>query len=57
MSALDKIKAWFGRTEAAVEDEAHGARPVATTPGDPDRETSTNAQMEGAVGEPYPDEK
>jgi hypothetical protein len=56
MSALEKIKAWFGRAETAVEDEAHGAKPVSTSPGDADRETSTNAQVEGAVGQPWPDE-
>jgi hypothetical protein len=56
VSALDKIKGWFGRAETAVEEEAHGATPVATSPGDRDRETSTNAQTEGAVGQPWPEE-
>jgi hypothetical protein len=43
-SLLEKIKSWLRGAET----------PVATPPGDPDRETSTNAQVEGAVGEPYP---
>jgi hypothetical protein len=40
---------------------AEGGTPVATPPpgasagiGDTDRETSTNAQVEGAVGQPWP---
>jgi hypothetical protein len=51
MSLLDTLKGWFQR----VEDVAEGETPVTAT-GDSDRETSTNAQVEGAVGEPYPDE-
>jgi len=50
LSLLDTIKGWFRR-------EREGGAPVATAPADPDRETSTNAQVEGAVGEPYPDEE
>jgi hypothetical protein len=57
---LEKIKRWFRRATKSVEDVAHGLEPAATPPpgagsstGDTDRETSTNAQVEGAVGEPY----
>jgi hypothetical protein len=57
-SALDKIKQWFRREEATVEEEVEGREPVATPPegpgGDPDRETSTNAQTAGASGQPWP---
>jgi len=48
---LDTIKGWFQRAEEV----ADGETPV-TAAGGSDRETSTNAQVEGAVGEPYPDE-
>ena len=55
---LEAIRKWFRRTEEAVEREAEGGEPVATPPigepGDRDRETSTNAQMEGASDEPWP---
>ena len=55
---LEKIKGWFRRGEKAVEDVAESGAAVATPPpgtsGDPDRETSTNAQMGGAVGQPWP---
>jgi hypothetical protein len=55
VSALDRIKAWLGRAETAVKEESHGARPATTSPpGEPDRETSTDAQVEGAVGQPWP---
>jgi hypothetical protein len=45
----------------AAEDEAGGGTPVATPPpgarsaeaGDAERETSTNAQLEGAADEPW----
>ena len=59
MGGFEKLKAWFRGATKSVEDEAHGLEPVATPPpgarshGDRDRETSTNAQVEGAVGEPY----
>lgn len=59
-AGLEKIKAWFRRTTESVEDAAESGEPVATpapgagsSRGDADRETSTNAQVEGAVGEPY----
>jgi len=54
---LEKIKGWFGRTGASAEEVADGGEPVATPPSgtvaDADRETSTNAQMEGSVDEPW----
>ena len=46
MSLLDSLKALFGRGEPV-------ATPAPGTPGEQDRETSTNAQIEGAVGEAY----
>lgn len=57
-SIADKVKGWFRRAETAVEEEASGARPVTTSPtGGAERETSTNAQVEGAAGQPWPDEE
>jgi len=55
MSAgVEKIRAWFRRTDKSVEDVAEGKEPVTMSPfGDRERESSTNAQVEGAVGEPY----
>ena len=60
MGALDSITRWFRRARTAAEDEAKGGTPVATPPQgapsselDDDRETSTNAQPEGAADEPY----
>ena len=60
MTTLKKIKTWFQRATTSVEDVAHGLEPAETPPpgarsstGDTDRETSTDAQVEGAVGEPY----
>jgi hypothetical protein len=57
MSTLDRIKRWFQRTAREGEDVVEGAEPVATPPsgssGDADRETSTNAQMQGARDEPW----
>lgn len=56
-SALDKLKGWLGRRKDEARDVAEGGRPV-TTPaagtGDSERETSTNAQVEGAAGEAWP---
>jgi hypothetical protein len=57
---LNRIKRWFRQAVGTVEDEAEGASPAATPPpgsggtGDSERETSTNAQMEGAADEPWP---
>jgi hypothetical protein len=58
---LEKVKAFFRRAAASEEELVHGGEPVATPPpgaaseqtDDPDRETSTNAQLEGAAGEPW----
>jgi hypothetical protein len=50
MSAvLDKLKDWL----RGAEDVAEGEIPVATPRHDADRETSANAQTEGAVGQPW----
>jgi len=56
-NGLDKIKQWLRRTATSAEEVAEGGEPVATPPGDMDRETSTNAQMEGASGEPWSGEE
>jgi hypothetical protein len=63
-ASLDRIKQWFRREATTAEDVVKGAKPVAEPPAgvDPDsmssedveRETSTNAQMEGAADEPWP---
>ena len=58
---LEKIKGWFRRAGTSAEEVAEGGEPVATPPpgsasaptSDPDRETSTNAQSEGAADEPW----
>jgi hypothetical protein len=60
-NGFDKIKGWFRRSAESVEETAEGGNPVATPPpgatstdmGDIDRETSTNAQVEGAAGQPW----
>jgi len=54
---LDGIKKWFRRLTGAAEEEAKGGMPATTpAPGsnDDERETSTNAQTEGASDEPWP---
>jgi hypothetical protein len=59
---LQKIREWFRREANAVEEVVEGETPVATPPpgaawagtGDTDRETSTNAQVEGAADQPWP---
>jgi hypothetical protein len=56
-----RIAALLRRTATAVEEIAEGEEPVATPPpgaasarfGDPSRETSTNARVEGAADEPW----
>jgi hypothetical protein len=63
-ASLDRIKRWFRREADTADDVIGGATPVAEPPAgvDPDssgsedveRETSTNAQMEGAADEPWP---
>ena len=62
MSGLQTIRGWLRRSVNAVEEEAESGIAVATPPpgaasgegGDAERETSTNAQVEGAVGQPWP---
>jgi hypothetical protein len=58
----ERIKRWFHRAVGSVEDAVQGESPAATPPpganqggmGDDERETSTNAQTEGAANEPWP---
>ena len=50
---LDGIKRLFAGAEAGVETDAEGGEPVATPPGEDERETSTNAQMMGSSDEPW----
>jgi len=60
-TTLERIKRSFRRILGAVEDDVKGGLPAATPPaganplgmGDDERETSTNAQTEGAAGEPW----
>jgi hypothetical protein len=56
-SMMDRIKSWFGSSAETVKDDMGEANPDAMPPpgerGDSERETSTNAQTEGAVGEPW----
>jgi hypothetical protein len=52
---IDKIKSWFGKEENRVEYVVGGGEPVTVPPGGEDeRETSTNAQSQGAAEEPWP---
>jgi hypothetical protein len=61
MMFLEKLKRLFRRDASSVETITRGGDPVATPPpgtespwtGEGDRETSTNAQTEGAAGEPW----
>jgi hypothetical protein len=57
MGALDRIKQWFRKAGNEAETVAKGGEPDATPPsggfGEPERETSTNAQMQGASDEPW----
>jgi hypothetical protein len=59
-ATFERFKRWFRGTAGSAEDAAEGGSPIATPPpganpvgGDDDRETSTNAQMEGAADEPW----
>ncbi len=58
MSGFTRIRQWLAREGREVRAEAEGEEPVATPPsggfGVPERETSTNAQMQGASDEPWP---
>jgi hypothetical protein len=59
---LERIKEWFRRTTGSVENTVEGGEPTATPPpgsdpdglGESERETSTNAQTEGASDQPWP---
>ena len=57
MGALDRIKQWFRSAGNEAETVAEGGEPDATPPsggfGDSERETSTNAQTQGASDEPW----
>ena len=57
---MDRIKKMFGKETSSVERVADGETPAAMPPpgaaagtDDSDRETSTNAQAEGAADEPW----
>lgn len=53
-TGLEKIRAWFRRARKDAKDVAEGEEPATTSAfDDMDVETSTNAQVQGAVGEPY----
>jgi hypothetical protein len=62
MPSMLKIRQWFRQARRSVEEEVDGEGAVTTTPlgaessefGDTDRETSTNAQVEGAADQPWP---
>jgi hypothetical protein len=62
-TSLERIKRWLRRTAGSVEETVEGGSPIATPPpgsnpagfGDDARETSTNAQTEGAAGQPWSD--
>lgn len=57
MGALDTIKQWFRKAGNEAETVAESGEPDATPPdggfGEPERETSTNAQTQGASDEPW----
>jgi len=55
-TTLQRITQWLRRAAGSAEDAVQGATPAATPPpgeGDDERETSTNAQTEGADGQPW----
>ena len=53
-TGLEKIRAWFRQAGKPVEEVVEGEEPATISPfGDLEREGSTNAQVQGAVGEPY----
>ena len=57
MGLLDRIRHWFRRAEDEAATATQGGKPIATPPkdslGQPARETSTNAQTQGASDEPW----
>jgi hypothetical protein len=50
---LDEIKRLLTGAKEDAEIHAEGGEPVATPPGEEERETSTNAQMMGSSDEPW----
>lgn len=50
---LDNIKRLLTGAKDDAETHAEGGEPVATPPGEEERETSTNAQMMGSRDEPW----
>jgi hypothetical protein len=50
---LDEIKRLLTGAKDDAETHAEGGEPVATPPGEEERETSTNAQMMGSSDEPW----
>jgi hypothetical protein len=55
-NVLEKVMAMFRRAATSVEEVAHGEEPVtrpAPGAGEPGGESSTNAQVGGATGEPW----
>jgi hypothetical protein len=50
---LDEIKRLLTGAKDDAETHAEGGEPVATSPGEEERETSTNAQMMGSSDEPW----
>lgn len=55
MRMLLMIRRWIRRATESLEEVAGGGIAVASPPhGELNRETSTNAQVEGAVGQPWP---
>jgi hypothetical protein len=51
---LDAIKSWLRRGKEEAEEVVEGGSAVARPETGADAETSTNAQAEGASGEPWP---
>jgi hypothetical protein len=51
---LDAIKQWFRRRRTEAEEVAGGEIAVARPEGEVESEISTNAQVGGASGEPWP---
>jgi hypothetical protein len=51
---LDGIKRLLTGAKAEAEGGLERGEPVATPPGEDERETSTNAQTSAATGEPWP---
>ena len=50
---LDEIKRLLTGAKEDAKIHAEGGEPVATPPGEEERETSTNAQMMGSSDEPW----